>query len=99
MFDEDAWMEMRSETLEFWAKKEWGFFEAWCTEAHVKNPIGYKIRGNEITIYTDRPGWMIGRAGTLVEKYKKIFEQEFYRKEPEIKFVEVGGFANFKMRN
>lgn len=79
-----------------WAKnRERKFLEDFCKEAGIKEPIGYKYRYHEgFTIYTNRPGIMIGKAGNLVNKYTKRLQEEFC-KDDKIFFVEIDNFANY----
>ena len=72
----------------------------WCDEAGVKTPVGYYKNFSEKywEIYTDRPGFLIGKDGILVQKYKDILNKRFYCNY-EIRFREVrGGFANYISR-
>lgn len=49
----------------------------WCEEAHVDiKRVMFKIdKSNKnldiIKIYTDRPGYLIGKAGSILDKYRK----------------------------
>ena len=50
----------------------------WCEEAHLNiSQVMFKLdkRTNKdidiIQIYTDRPGLLIGKAGNIIDKYKK----------------------------
>lgn len=77
------------------------FLEDWCEEAKVETPVGYynKFSEQKLIIYTDRPGWLIGYKGKLIEKYQQKFREEFYMPNAIIEFVEVcSGFANFERR-
>ncbi|WP_394910558.1 hypothetical protein [uncultured Robinsoniella sp.] len=70
----------------------------WCIEAGVVDPVGYHRNSStkEWEIYTTRPGVLIGCAGVLVDKYRKILNEEFYC-DYQIKFIEIkGGIANTK---
>lgn len=51
----------------------------WKDDAHIHEPIMYDINWEtrEITIYTTRPGWLIGKAGCLVNKYTEIMKEEW----------------------
>ena len=92
--DDDKWMQEREDALNYIQGKNVKILNAWCAEAHVTSPVGYYNDYETITIFTDKPGWLIGKAGTLVEKYKTLFNEEFH-KDYKIKFIEVqGGFAN-----
>ena len=74
--------------------------EEWCEEAHVDTPVGYYE--NSITkfieIYTDHPGYLIGKGGCFVDKYTKILNKEFYH-DYKIKFIEIrGGIVNYEKK-
>ena len=64
----------------------------WLKEAKLKEDIHYNIDYDEkiITIYTTRPGWLIGAKGYLVEKYSLIM-QEKWSSFSDFKFVEMWG--------
>lgn len=64
----------------------------WLKEAKLKEDIHYNIDYDEkiITIYTTRPGWLIGAKGCLVEKYSLIM-QEKWSSFSGFKFVEMWG--------
>ena len=70
--------------------------EDWCKDCGVTTPVGYDIdySNSVLTIYTDKPGWLIGYRGEKIFKFREVWNQEHYR-EYEIKFVEVrNGFVN-----
>ncbi len=96
MYDES--FDCMREEVALWNKqRNEDFLRRWCEEAGVKTPVGYcrDYSSKSYVIYTDKPGWLIGRAGCLVDKYTKIMKEEFAGLE-KIKFVEVcGGFANY----
>ena len=60
----------------------------WKRESGTTRMIQFKYRGGILTIYTSQPGWLIGRAGVLVDKYFGIFEKEIYDFK-ELKFEET----------
>jgi ribosomal protein S3 len=43
----------------------------WKDEAKISHLMLYKLRGGVLTIYTDRPGPLIGYQGNTVSKYKE----------------------------
>ncbi len=43
----------------------------WKNEAKISHLMLYKLRGGVLTIYTDRPGPLIGYQGKLVIKYEE----------------------------
>lgn len=49
----------------------------WKYEAGVDSPIMFKYDSSgEITIYTSQPGFLVGKAGTIINKFKLIFQNE-----------------------
>ena len=64
----------------------------WLKEADLREDIHYNIDYDEktITIYTTRPGWLIGMRGRLIEKYNSIM-QEKWDSFAGFKFVEMWG--------
>ena len=43
----------------------------WKNEAKISHLMLYRLRGCLLTIYTDRPGPLIGYQGKLIDKYKE----------------------------
>lgn len=83
------------EDFNSWTRsEEKEFFKAWCKEAHVTTPIGYGYRGGTLYICTQRPGPMIGKYGSLVEKYREIYKKTFYHDDIKIHFIECDEFIN-----
>ena len=65
--------------------------KAWKDEAGVKGIVlvsNYSEFRNKITICTDRPGYMIGKGGKLVDKYRDKLK-EFNPRLESIEFVET----------
>lgn len=95
MYDE-AFENMRAEAVQCMREKTELFLSKWCKEAGVKSPVGYErdYSSKSFTVYTDRPGCLIGKGGALAQKYETLMRKEFTGLE-RISFVEVrGGFAN-----
>lgn len=95
MYDE-AFENMRAEAMKYMREKTESFLSKWCEEAGVKSPVGYErnYSSKSFTVYTDRPGCLIGKGGALAKKYETLMREEFTGLE-RISFVEVkGGFAN-----
>lgn len=42
----------------------------WKDDAKVTHLMLYKLRDGVLTIYTDRPGPLIGRAGERIDRFK-----------------------------
>lgn len=97
MYDEDSFEKMRSECINFSHDRNCRLINDWCTEAGVDSPVGYDndLGSHVMTIYTNRPGFLIGKGGCLIDKFKKNLCNEFSAKKYEVKFVEIrDGFAN-----
>ena len=96
MIEEEEWMRIRSEALEFARKRETKLIEDWCAECKVTTPVGYyfDIFRKVVKIYSVQVGSLIGAKGVKVDKFKAAVEKEF-GKPYEVEFVEIrGGFAN-----
>lgn len=93
---EAQWEEMREEAHKWAVNRERKFLEDWCAEAGLKEPVAYSYEYYKgFTIYTNRPGILIGKAGSLVNKYRDRLKEEF-GKNNKIKFVEIkNGFVNY----
>ena len=55
----------------------------WKKEAGVKTPVLYKFdrKRNKMVLYTTRPGFMIGRAGVLYNKYEALLKNDIRGRE------------------
>ena len=42
----------------------------WKDDAKVSHLMLYKLRDGVLTVYTDRPGPLIGRAGERIDRFK-----------------------------
>lgn len=59
-------------------KQIYEILKEWKKESGAKGVIQFKyscLTGN-LTIYTSYPGWLIGKAGLLVEKYRNILKEK-----------------------
>ena len=63
----------------------------WKAESRVTHLMLYKVRNGIITIYTDRPGPLIGCRGERVDRYKEKLKSIPYPKITEVKFEETDG--------
>jgi ribosomal protein S3 len=63
----------------------------WKSESGVDTPIMYRysVCNNKVVVCTSQPGWLIGRAGILLNKYSEIISNKLGRPTT-IEFVEVG---------
>ena len=93
---EDDFQKMRAEVNTWARNRERKFLEDWCAEAGLKEPVAYDYEYHKgFIIYTKYPGILIGKAGSLVNKYRDKLKEEF-GKDNNIKFVEIkNGFANY----
>lgn len=71
--------------------------EKWLKEAKLNENIHYNIDYKEktITIYTTRPGCLIGMRGHLIEKYNLIM-REMWESFAGFKFVETWGYVYYE---
>lgn len=85
------------EALELMHNKHKELIEKWCKESGVTTPVGYyNNHSGTIKIYTDRPGWLIGKGGENVNKFKDELEKEFNMKY-NVEFIEIkGGIVNYE---
>ena len=88
--------ELRNEVHKWAVNRERKFLEDWCAEAKLTEPVAYDYNYHKgFTIYTNRPGYLIGKGGNLINKYRTRLKEEF-GKNNDIKFVEIkNGFANY----
>ena len=68
--------------------------DKWKEETHIDSPVGYQItyednRGRVLTLYTNRPGIMIGYKGTTIAKYRDFLENSCNIKK--VNFIEIDG--------
>ena len=49
----------------------------WKQESGAKRVIQFRYRDGILSIFTSEPGYMIGKAGCLVNKYEDILKNEF----------------------
>lgn len=73
---------------------------AWCKEVGiyqvaVKTKYDSKSNCYKLTLYTERPGVFIGKAGSIVEKYKKLLQEcKACRRIEQIEIEEISGIVN-----
>lgn len=72
----------------------------WCKEVGiyqvaVRTRYDSKSSCYKLTLYTERPGAFIGKAGSLVEKYKKMLQEcKVGRMIEQIEIEEISGIVN-----
>lgn len=63
--------------------EEYNIIREWCVECNATVSVKVDNFKGEITIYTDKPGYMIGPRGSIVDKYQKKLKDAFpHRKKP-----------------
>ena len=73
---------------------------AWCKEigiyqVAIRNRYDSKSSCYKLTLYTERPGAFIGRAGSTIEKYKKMLQEcRVGRMIGQIEIEEISGIVN-----
>ena len=73
---------------------------AWCKEAGIyqvaiKTKYDSKSDCYKLTLYTERPGLFIGKAGKLCEKYKKLLQEcKACRRIEQLEIQEISGIVN-----
>ncbi len=63
----------------------------WRKESKNPHLCLYKRDGDTLIIYTDRPGYMIGRGGCLIERFRKEISEASFGDIKNITFVETYG--------
>ena len=48
----------------------------WKEESHSTAPIMFRVHNNTLYIYTSQPGYLIGKAGYLVNKYSAVIKEQ-----------------------
>lgn len=73
---------------------------AWCKEVGIyqvaiRNRYDSKSDCYKLTLYTERPGAFIGKAGSIIEKYKKMLQEcRVGRMIGQIEIEEISGIVN-----
>ena len=73
---------------------------AWCKEVGIyqvaiKTKYDSKSDCYKLTLYTERPGAFIGKAGSTIEKYKKMLQEyRVGRMIEQIEIEEISGIVN-----
>lgn len=73
---------------------------AWCKEVgiyQVAVRTRYDVKSScyKLTLYTERPGAFIGKAGSIIEKYKKMLQEcRVGRMIGQIEIEEISGIVN-----
>ena len=93
MLENNDFQILREEIARINREKEKNFLTQFMKEARVKEIAYIYKKGSGFTIYTTHPGYLIGKGGILIDKYKKILKKEFSPSD-DIKIIDIfwGGF-------
>lgn len=96
-YDEnDEFQKFRQDCMTFARIAERTIIKEWLEKINYTEPVGYacNLSAREMTIYTTRPGVLIGKAGSSVRELEAMLTDKFCGIW-KVKFVEIrGGFAN-----
>lgn len=62
--------------------------KSWKKESGATRVIQFRYRNGILEIFTSQLGWLIGKAGIIVDKYTEILKSELYDFK-ELKFIET----------
>ena len=63
----------------------------WKTESRVTHLMLYKLRDGVLTIYTDRPGPLIGAGGERINRFQEKLKAVPYGRVSEVRLQETDG--------
>jgi ribosomal protein S3 len=66
---------------------------AWKEDAKVTHLMQYSLRNKVLTVYTDRPGPLIGRMGERVDRFKQRLLKETFGQVKEVRLEETRGIV------
>lgn len=92
MFDSDNFEKFRGKVLEEMTERNERVVRNFFWRINYKGIVGYEndLGRKEFTLWTDKPGILIGKGGQNVEILKEILKEEF-EYDYEIKFKEIKG--------
>ncbi len=78
-FKVDDFERFRDECFAWNHEQNQKLIEEWCANAGVTEPVGfYNDSGkHKITIYTNKPGYLVGKGGCLINGFKQRLKEEF----------------------
>jgi ribosomal protein S3 len=65
----------------------------WKEDAKVTHLMQYSLRNKVLTIYTDRPGPLIGLMGERVDRFKQRLLKETFGQVKEVRLEETRGIV------
>ena len=66
---------------------------AWKEDAGVTHLMQYSLRNKVLTVYTDKPGPLVGRMGERVERFKQRLLTETFGQVAEVRLEETRGIV------
>lgn len=67
--------------------------KAWKEDAKVTHLMQYSLRNKVLTIYSDRPGPLIGSMGERVDRFKQRLFKETFGQVKEVRLEETRGIV------
>ena len=67
--------------------------KAWKEDAGVTHLMQYSLRNKVLTVYTDKPGPLIGRMGERVDRFKQRLLMETFGQVNEVRLEETRGIV------
>lgn len=66
---------------------------AWKEDAKITHLMQYSLRNKVLTVYTDRPGPLIGCMGERVDRFKQRLLKETFGQVAEVRLEETRGIV------
>ena len=66
---------------------------AWKEDAGVTHLMQYSLRNKVLTIYTDKPGPLVGCRGERVDRFKQRLLKETFNQVKEVRLEETRGIV------
>ena len=67
--------------------------KAWKEDAGVTHLMQYSLRNKVLTVYTDKPGPLVGRMGERVDRFKQRLLKETFGQVAEVRLEETRGIV------
>lgn len=77
--DEMEWLEFRAQCLESEKNRRENLLKIFMNETGYKGILGYAVDlgAKRVDIYTNRPGYIIGKGGQDIKKLESLFSDEY----------------------
>ena len=66
---------------------------AWKEDAGVTHLMQYSLRNKVLTVYTDKPGPLVGCRGERVDRFKQRLLKETFNQVKEVRLEETRGIV------